>query len=127
MRRSLLILPLILAACATPREQCINDASRELRVLTGLISETQENLARGYAVETVQDVQVITTTCTGTNEDGSTFTFPCQETETRESTVPVAIDLAAEQAKLTSLLARQSQLQSATNAAIQQCVLIHPE
>lgn len=127
MRRAIVLLPLILAACATPREQCINDVTRELRVLSSLVAETQQNIARGYAVEEVQEVRVIRTSCTGTNEDGSTFTFPCEETQTIERDVPVAIDLNAERAKLDSLLERQSQLQRSTDAAIQQCIAAYPE
>lgn len=127
MRRSILILPLILAACATPREQCINDATRELRTITSLVNETQANIDRGFALEEVQEVRVIQTLCTGTNDDGSTFTFECEETQTFDRTEPVAIDLNAERAKLDSLLERQSQLQARADAAIQQCVLIHPE
>ena len=72
-------------------------------------------------------MRVVQTTCAGTNEDGSTFTFACEETRTVEREVPVAIDLNAEQAKLDSLLERQSQLRSSTDAAIQQCVRVHPE
>ena len=127
MRRSLLLIPLLVAACATPREQCINDVTRESRVLSGLIAETQQNIARGYALEEVQEVRVVRTTCTGTNEDGSTFTFPCEETQTIERDVPVAIDLNAERAKLESLLERQAQLQRSTDAAIQQCIAAYPE
>lgn len=127
MRLAVLALPLLVAACATPREQCINDATRELRVVNELIAETQGNINRGYALAETQEVQVINSTCTGTNEDGSTFTFPCQETVTIDREVPVAIDVGAEQSKLQSLLDQQRRLQSAADAAIQQCIVIHPE
>ena len=127
MRRSILLLPLILAACATPREQCINDATRELRTINSLVAETEQNIQRGFALNEVQEVRVIQTTCTGTNADGSIFTFDCEETQTFDRTEPVAIDLNAERAKLNSLLERQRQVQSRADAAVQQCVLIHPE
>ena len=127
MHRALLLLPLALAACATPREQCINQVSQDLRTVTSLIAVTEGNLQRGYAIANVEETQRIRTTCTGTNEDGSTFRFPCEETATIDREVPVAIDLNAEQAKLNSLRERQAALQSPTNAAIQQCVAIHPE
>lgn len=127
MRRTILILPLIIAACATPREQCINDVTRDLRVVSGLVAETQANIQRGYAVAETQEVRSIQSTCTGVNEDGSTFVFPCEETETIDRQVPVAIDLNAEQAKLNSLLERQSILQRNADAAVAQCVAIHPE
>ena len=51
MRRAFLVLPLILVACGTPQERCINQQTRDLRVVEGLIADTQRNLDRGYAVE----------------------------------------------------------------------------
>ncbi|MEJ6477192.1 MAG: hypothetical protein QNL92_00770 [Octadecabacter sp.] len=128
MRASLLLLPLLaLAACATPREQCVGQATRELRVINSLITETQGNLSRGYALVEQQDVRVLRTMCQGTNEDGSTFRFPCEETETFTRNVPVAIDLNVEQAKLRSLQERQAQEQRRAQTATQQCIAIHPE
>lgn len=128
MRVSLLLLPfLALAACATPREQCVGQATRELRVINSLITETQGNLSRGYALVEQQDVRVLRTVCEGTNEDGSTFRFPCEETETFTRNVPVAIDLNVEQAKLRSLQERQAQEQRRAQIATQQCIAIHPE
>lgn len=53
--RAALVLPalLILAACATPLEQCLNDATRESRALNAEIGERRLNLARGFAMEQV--------------------------------------------------------------------------
>ena len=127
MRRALLLLPLLAAACASPQEQCISQVTRDLRVIGGLVNETQGNLARGYAIQQVSEEQVVRRTCTGKNEDGSTFTFPGDNTTTVTRDVPVAIDLNAEQAKLNSLLERQSQLERSSQAAIQQCAVAYPE
>ena len=128
MRTALLILPLAaLAACATPREQCISDANRETRVLRALIAETEGNLARGYALETQQEVRTVRTTCQGRNEDGSTFVFPCDEVQTFDRNVPVAIDLNAEQAKLNSLRQRLTTEQAAANSTVAQCIATYPE
>ena len=44
---------LMLAACATPLEQCLSDATRETRALNAEIGERRLNLARGYAVDQV--------------------------------------------------------------------------
>ena len=118
MRPALILLPLVmLAACATPREQCISNVSRETRV----------NLARGYALEEQQEVRTIRSTCQGRNEDGSTFEFRCPETKTITTTRPVAIDLNAERAKLASLEERFAQTQAASNQAVAQCIAVHPE
>ena len=128
MRPALILLPLaVLAACATPREQCIDAAMRDSRVLSALIVETEGNLARGYALETVQDVRTVSRTCQGTTEDGTTFRFPCDETVTFERTVPVAIDLNAEQAKLDSLRERLVTERAAADAAVSQCIALYPE
>lgn len=128
MHKSLLILPLaLLAACGTPQERCISQANSQLRVLDGLIAESRANLSRGYALEEQQEVVVINTTCTGHNDDGSTFTFPCEDTQTRTRRVPVAIDLNAEQAKLNSLIERREQEAAAAQARAQQCVVQYPE
>jgi hypothetical protein len=128
MNKIVLILPLLaLAACATPRESCISSAQRELRTVDSLIAQTQGNINRGYAVAEVQDVRTRRTRCTGTNADGSTFTFPCEETDTVRRQVPVAINIAEERAKLASLQQQRERLAPATQAAIQQCVALHPE
>lgn len=128
MRTALILLPLVLlAACATPREQCINAATRETRVLGNLIAETQGNLVRGYALETRQEIRTVRKTCRGTNEDGTTFIFPCEETETFNVSVPVAIDLNAEAAKLASLQTRFTQMKQASDQAVAQCIAANPE
>jgi hypothetical protein len=128
MRPALILLPLaVLAACATPREQCIDAAMRDSRVLSALITETEGNLARGYALETEQDIRTVSRTCQGTTEDGTTFRFPCDETVTFERTVPVAIDLNAEQAKLDSLRERLATERAAADAAVSQCIAMYPE
>ncbi|WP_296431495.1 hypothetical protein [Yoonia sp.] len=127
MRTAFMILPLVaLAACATPREQCINEVSRDTRVLGALINQTERNISRGYALEQRQDVRTVRGTCRGRNEDGTTFIFACDETDTFSTTVPVAIDLNAERAKLASLQERFAQTQPAANQAIAQCIAIYP-
>lgn len=127
MRAALLIVPILLTACATPREACLDEVNREVRILDKLISETQANLTRGFAVEERQEVRTRRTFCTGKNEDGSTFRFRCEETDTVTRTTPVAIDLNAERAKLTSLEQRQMQNISNAQAGIAQCLTRFPE
>ncbi|MGJ8586755.1 MAG: hypothetical protein ACSHXW_01255 [Yoonia sp.] len=128
MRLALFMLPLaVLTACATPREQCISQVTRDTRILSSLINETRANLARGYALEERQEVRTVRETCRGRNEDGTTFTFRCDETDTFTITVPVAIDLNAERAKLASLEERFTQSQAASNQAVLQCIAQNPE
>lgn len=128
MRSLLLLSPLlILAACTTPRESCVSDASREIRTINNLISKTRGNLSRGYAIERRQEVRTVRSQCQGTNDDGSTFTFRCDKTRTVTRRSPVAIDLNGERAKLESLEQRKQQMLSNRNAAIQQCNALYPE
>ncbi len=128
MRPALMILPLLaLAACATPREQCIGQATRDLRVLNSLITETQGNLARGYAIEQQQEVRTVRQTCRGENSDGTTFRYRCDDTQTYTTNRPVAIDLNVERAKLNSLIERRNQQQATADQAVLQCIATHPE
>ncbi|MDA1154819.1 MAG: hypothetical protein O2873_08705 [Proteobacteria bacterium] len=128
MRPALMILPfLALAACATPREQCIGQATRDLRVLNSLIAETQGNLARGYAIEEQQGVRTLRKTCRGENSDGTIFRYSCDETETFTTNRPVAIDLNVERAKLNSLVERRNQQQATSDQVVLQCIAAHPE
>ena len=129
MRLAFLALPaaLALTACATPREACIGSVQRELRTIDRLIASTQANLARGYGLEERQEVRTVRGVCEGTNDDGTTFTFACPQTQTRTTQVPVAIDLNAERRTLASLQERRAQQQAATDAAIQQCIARNPE
>lgn len=121
MRATLLIIPVILTACATPREACIADVTREVRVLDSLIAETRGNLSRGFAVEEREEVRTRNTFCTGRNDDGTTFRFRCEETDTVTRRIPIAIDLNAERAKLESLEQRQAQNRVNAQAGIAQC------
>ena len=123
-----LLLPVaLLAACGTPREQCISSVGRELRVIDRLIQETQGNIARGYALAEVTDVRTIRSTCRGRNEDGTRFRFPCDETQTFDRQEPVAISIPEERAKLQSLQERRAQEQARVTAGIQQCTATYPQ
>lgn len=128
MRPAFILLPLIaLTACTTPREDCINSVTRDTRIINSLVAETQGNLSRGYAIAEEQEVRTLRRTCRGKNEDGSTFRYRCDETETFTTTRPVAIDLNAEKAKLESLLVRQEQSKAASDQAVLQCIKTNPE
>ncbi|WP_375254701.1 hypothetical protein [Yoonia sp.] len=128
MHPTMIALPfLVLAACATPREQCIDSVTQDTRVLASLIAQSEGNLARGYAIEQRQSLRTVVGTCRGRNEDGSDFFFACDETNTITTNVPVAIDLRAEQAKLASLQQRFVAAQAASNAAVAQCIAQNPE
>lgn len=128
MNKTLILIPLlVLAACSTPRERCISAANRPVATLDGLINQTRGNIQRGFALAEVQDVRVLQSTCEGTNEDGSTFRFPCEETETFTRQEPVTINIAEERVKLQQLEERRAQSARAANGQIQQCIAAHPQ
>jgi hypothetical protein len=128
MKKMLLLIPLaLLAACATPREQCIAGANRPLATLDRLIAETRGNINRGYGLVEVQDVRVLRTSCEGTNADGSTFRFPCEETETFTRNQPITLDITEERRKLAQLETRRAEMARIAQTQIQQCIAMHPE
>lgn len=128
MKKTLILLPLLaIAACSTPREQCISNANGQLRTLDRLIDVASGNVQRGFALAEVQDVRVLRTTCQGTNEDGSTFRFPCEETETFTRREPVSINIVEERVKLAQLQDQRASAARDVAARTQQCIAIHPE
>ncbi|MDB9943854.1 hypothetical protein OAD19_02365 [Octadecabacter sp.] len=128
IKKTLILLPLLaIAACSTPREQCISNANGQLRTLDRLIDVASGNVQRGFALAEVQDVRVLRTTCQGTNEDGSTFRFPCEETETFTRREPVSINIVEERMKLAQLQDQRYSAARDVAARTQQCIAIHPE
>lgn len=128
MHKSLIILPLLgLAACATPRESCIAAASRDLSVVSQLITQTELNVARGYGIDTRQEVRSIPRICYDERADGTIRTEICDETYVRDVDVPVALDLDSERAKLRQLKEQRARLEGPTEAAIRQCTATYPE
>ncbi|MCF2871097.1 hypothetical protein L0664_08465 [Octadecabacter sp. G9-8] len=128
MKIILITLPLLaLAACSTPREQCISTANSQLRTLDRLVNVTRGNVQRGFALTSVQDVRVVQSTCQGRNEDGTEFRFDCEETQTRTRQEPVTIDIAEERRKLAQLEERRDQAARDAVEQTQQCIAMHPE
>lgn len=107
-----------LAACASPRERCVNEATAELRTIDRLIAETEANIARGYAL--VREPGTRTTLEFCYNPPGEPFVF-CPRTEATVRERPVAIDRAAERRKLASLRERRAELVIETRARLAAC------
>lgn len=130
MYRILLPALVILAACGTPQEQCINRGTRDLRVMEKLIAETQENLARGYAIEEYTVSVPVWQLCSApapTPDQPAPQPYYCFEPETQTRTRPKAIDLKAEAAKLQSMVERRDQMARAAEPVIAQCNAQYPE
>ncbi len=132
MTRSFLLVPLCLAiaACGTPQEQCIARETRDLRVVDRLIVDTEGNLKRGYAFEDITISRSVWVTCTPLPvAEGEPPPKPrlCLEDTEETVTRPVAIDLDAEQSKLSGLKAKRKQLAAAGERSIAACRKAYPE
>jgi len=131
MRRLALLSLLILTACGTPQEQCINRNTRDLRTIQSLVNETQANITRGYAIEEYTVYIPVWQICDIQPPAVAGQPAPppryCFEQEPQTRTRPKAIDLRAEGAKLDSLLERRDQLARAAEPLIAQCKAQYPE
>lgn len=133
MRRSFVFL-VLLAACGTPQERCIARETRDARVLERLITESQGNLARGYALEevvTYRDRWVRCPVARPVAVEGEPAPPPppqmCLDEVRETSTRPKAIDLRAEAAKLASMQEKRTALMRAAGPGIAQCRAQYPE
>ena len=122
------LVPLLaLAACATPRQACIADATRDLGQITRQVAQAQDNIARGYAIDSRDEVRLERDTCRGETDDGVGFTYECVTPRTVRVPVRVPINALAEQARLQSLLTQQAALQAQSQPAVQACIATYPE
>ena len=123
MRRVIFLALLLLAACATPQQACINRATKDIRVMDKLIAKTEGNISRGYGLRTetyfINERQVC-----GRVDDKKVY---CNVPVAFSRDVPVAIDLNAEKSKLASLVAKRKQLVIRSAAIIAECKLLHPK
>ncbi|NHX27469.1 hypothetical protein HA397_26305, partial [Escherichia coli] len=87
---ALALLPVLaLAACATPRQQCDRAAVRDRDTVGALIIETEQNLTRGYAIETELRSQPRFQFCYGHHPNRNVGMVLCNSTETVEVERPV--------------------------------------
>jgi hypothetical protein len=119
----------LLAACGTPQEQCIARSTRDLRTVDRLIAETQGNLDRGYAIETITVYEDDWTWCQSPVlvEGKPAPPHLCLDERPVTTTRPKAIDLADEARKLDGLKAKRRELSRAAQAQIAACKAEYPE
>jgi len=123
----LVLLPLTaLAACATPLEQCLSNATGDLRALDRRIDVTERNIARGYRIVEVSDIERTRTQCVEFDDDGEPYTRSCTETTRIRREEPVAIDATEERRRLSELRAQVSQAQARADAGVQACRATYP-
>ncbi|GHC21683.1 hypothetical protein GCM10007291_21030 [Gemmobacter nanjingensis] len=129
MKRLLILLPL-LAACGTPQEQCIRQVTRDQRVVERLITETEENLRRGYAIETYVTTVTRWRPCGpgGVDEKGKPAPPQmCLDDIDVTRTRPKAIDLDAEAVKLRQLRTKRDALVRQSSSSVAACKAQYPE
>ncbi|WP_127901868.1 hypothetical protein [Solirhodobacter olei] len=137
MRRLALLLPVLaLAACATPRERCIADATHDLTVVNQLIAQLEGDLDRGYALKEHQTIVPLWRPCFPPprrgfhgrdgwhDEPGPTM---CWQDTVQTTTHPVAIDLAQTKRTLAGLKAKRAELNRRAGPAIAACQATYPE
>jgi hypothetical protein len=129
-RTSLLLAALgLLAACATPQEQCIARETRDLRIVDNLLAETEANLRRGYALEEVTVWRPVWVDCTPRLRDGAPAAAPrmCFDDRAETVTRPSPIVPEAEAAKRDVLIEKRRQLLAQAERSIAACQAAYPE
>jgi hypothetical protein len=130
MKRLTFLALAALAACGTPQEQCISRNTRDLRTVDRLIAETEGNLDRGYAFETITVYEDYWTACpVPAPVDGQPAPKPrmCLDERPVTEQRPKAIDLNEEAQKLDSLKAKRNQLARQAEKVIAACKAQYPE
>lgn len=129
--KSYLAAPILLTlvACGTPQEQCIRGVAHDMTVLDRLIVEAQGNIARGYgyAETVVSSPEFVDCTVGATASNPNPKPQTCFTDVPTTVTKPVAIDLNAEAAKLSSMQQRRAQIARALAPAIADCQARYPE
>ncbi len=134
---ALAVAATVLAACATPQEACIAEATRELRTLDRLIAETERTIARGYALDRVETVEPQWLPCRDrprviTRPDGTQIVvdgevYYCWRSVAVTKERPRAIDIAAERRILASTRAERARKAREVERAVAACRARYPE
>lgn len=122
-----------LTACGTPQQQCISNATAEVRKLDRMIAEISGNLARGYAIEEQTIVTHDWAPCGFAGPRGPMWRpgpgdmDMCLEPDQEVIRRNVPIDPAVQSRMLQNLQARRAALAKPVDAAINQCRVTYPE
>lgn len=130
MKRLSFLALAAVAACGTPQEQCIGRNTRDLRTLDRLIAETEGNLARGYAYETVTVYEDYWRSCPQPPvAEGAPAPPPrlCLDERPVTERRPKAINLNAEAQKLDGMKEKRRDLARQAEAVIAACKAQYPE
>jgi hypothetical protein len=130
--RYLILIPAlaVLVGCGTPQERCIAGATRDMRIVDGLISETQVNLDRGYALEDVERTGVRWESCRRgpPQKDGKPVSPDlCLQEYTFTVTKPRAINLADARQILAELEKKRAAQARVAAPLVASCKATHPK
>ncbi len=112
-----------LAACATPQQRCVAQATADVRSLQAQIKTTEATIARGYALHRQSVPYTRTRICH--NKEG--LAFPCHRTGFHRIETPVTVDIDNEKAKLAQMKAKLAKVLPKALAAAKQCRKTYPE
>lgn len=117
---------LALAGCATVSdyEKCVDDATKDYEALTGAISITEANLARGYAVHRSSQPYTYAGTCYDYQYQVS---YSCPKNGYMTVSEPVAIDADLERQKLDMLRRQLNDSTRRANQGVAACQRQYPE
>lgn len=110
----------VLAGCASSQDRCIRSATQNLRTVDALIDETEANIARGYAYQTVPGNVSVGISYCGYSW-GNVGIGVCAGNNTGTTRRPVAIDLGEEQRKLAELRRKRADLAARSAPAVAAC------
>ncbi|TCM80963.1 hypothetical protein [Rhodovulum steppense] len=123
MRALALICLVALTACTSPRQACERNALYDLGMLDLLIRETEQTIARGYALEREPYRSSSLQLCYGSrfgDRDRIGMAW-CSRPEIAFRDRPVAVDLRAERAKLAELRAKRTDTARSAARALEDC------
>ncbi|TCO71985.1 hypothetical protein [Rhodovulum euryhalinum] len=129
MRTLALICLVTLAACATPRQACERNALYDLRMIDLLIRETEQTIARGYALEREPYRRSSLELCYANRvgHDGGVGFVWCNRPEIGFRERPVAVDLRAERAALAELKSKRKDVARTAARALSACAARYPQ
>lgn len=129
LARAVLVLPLLLAGCATPQQRCLSGATAALRPVDRLIAETEATISRGYGLQATTVYRTVWVPCWG---GYGTYGYRtgggmCLDEQAQIIEQPVAVDIAAEKRKLAQLKAKRRDLAAQAAPEVAECRALYPE
>ena len=118
----------VLSGCATPKQECIAGATRQLRSVESALVTAQGNIDRGYAIHTQRVPYTIGQICYDTyRTTHAVIPYSCPVTQYRTQTTPVPINVTEERRKVAEYQQMLPELRQQAYAGIQACNAQFPE